>query len=190
MHRLYYKDFVSTFFGLRGELIFKVCHLWGQNPRFREYVVVILEQFFHSHEISAQIILSWQLIHASEVINALVILQFGKLIGQHSLCVVPIYVPVGVLIVGELESELLNSLLYDSIPAFTRAKQELLRFGRFFRFFLDNRFTFSVRGVSSFISWGCPFLLVMLGSCISFCNVLLIRIVIIKSWSSRWRCIP
>jgi hypothetical protein len=86
------------------------------------------------------------------VINALVILQFGKLIGQHSLCVVPIYVPVGILIVGELESELLNSLLDDSIPAFTRAKQELLRFGRFFRFFLDNRFTFSVRGVSGFIS--------------------------------------
>lgn len=86
------------------------------------------------------------------MINALVILQFGKLIGQHSLCIVPIYVPVGILIVSELESELFNSLLDDSIPAFTRAKEELLRFGRFLRFFLHNRFTFSVRGVPSFIT--------------------------------------
>jgi hypothetical protein len=58
MHRLDYKDFVSIFLGFRCELIFKVCHFGGQNPSFREYVIVIFEQFFHSHQISTQIILS------------------------------------------------------------------------------------------------------------------------------------
>ena len=187
MHRLDYKDFVSIFFGFRCELIFKVCHFRGQNPGFREYVIVIFEQFFHSHQISTQIILSWQLIHPGKVINALVILQFWKLIRQHPLCIVPIYVPVGILIVCELESELLNSLLNDSIPAFTRAKEELLRFWRFLCFFLNNCFSLCVWGVSCILTWRCPFFFIMLGCCVSFCNVLLI---IIKSWSSRWRSIP
>ena len=58
MHRFDYENFVAIFLRFSSELVLKVCHFGGQNPCLWEYVVVILEQLFHSHKISTQIILS------------------------------------------------------------------------------------------------------------------------------------
>ena len=79
------------------------------------------------------------------MVYPLVVLQFRKLIRQNALRIVPIDVPIGVLIVSQLKSELLNSLPNDSISTLTRAKEELLRLLGLFSFLFYNSFTLGVR---------------------------------------------
>jgi hypothetical protein len=91
---------MTVFLGLDVcELVLKVGHLGGQDPGLGEKIVVILKVFFHSHQITAQVILSRKLIHSSKVIYALVVLKLGELFGKNSLGVIPKDVPIGCFIV-------------------------------------------------------------------------------------------
>ena len=86
------------------------------------------------------------------MVYPLVVLQFRKLIRQNALRIVPIDVPIGVLIVSQLKSELLNSLPNDSISTLTRAKEKLLWLRGLFCFLFHYRFTLAVRGITSILT--------------------------------------
>lgn len=81
------------------KLLPEIIHLLRKYPRLREEIIVVWENFSHSHEISAEIIFSSQLIHSRIMINALVWLQFSELFGSGPRNIAPVYVPVTTLVV-------------------------------------------------------------------------------------------
>ena len=107
-------------------MIPEVRHLTGENPCLGKEVIVLGEDLFHAHEVAAQVVLARELIHAWEVVYSLVQLQLRKLIGQHALGVVPVYVPVGRLVVGQLVAQLFHGLFNHVVATFGSAKQKVL----------------------------------------------------------------
>lgn len=104
-------------------MVFKICHLRRKDPSLWEKVVVIFVKLFHSHEIAAEVVLAGELIHARDVVYALVRLQLGKLIWEHTLGIVPINIPVSSLIISELIAKHLDRFLNNTVSALTRAEQ-------------------------------------------------------------------
>jgi hypothetical protein len=98
---LHYKGFIVFLF---VKLLSEVIHLLGEHPSFRKEVIIVWEYFRHSHEISAKIIFSSQLIHPRVMIDSLMRLKLGELLRSGTGYITPIYVPVPVLIVHHLVS--------------------------------------------------------------------------------------
>lgn len=75
MYRFNNEYFVAVFLGFNvSKLVAEVGHLRGQNPRFREEIIIIFEDFLHPSQIPAQIVLPRQLIHPCKMIYSLVVL--------------------------------------------------------------------------------------------------------------------
>ena len=103
MHRFHNKNLVAVFLGFNvSKLVFKVCHLRGQNPGLREKIIVILEDFLHSRQVSAEVIFPRKLVHAGKVVDPLVVLKLRKLVWENSLSIIPKDVPISVLIISKL----------------------------------------------------------------------------------------
>ena len=119
------------------------------------------------------------------MIYSLVILKLGELIWQHALSVVPIYVPVGGLIISQLKSQLLHSLFDDSIATLGGTEEKLLGFLRFLGFFLGESFSFAVRRIARFLPRRSSIIFILLSGSISFPNVRLCEIIMIECGCRR-----
>lgn len=130
MDWLHYKSFIVFLF---VKLLSEVIHFLGEDPSFRKEVIIVWEYFRHPHEISAKIIFSSQLIHPRVMIDSLMRLKLGELLRSGPGYVTPIYVPVAVLIIHHLVSELFQCFAHDYISALRCAQvQKRLLFLRTF----------------------------------------------------------
>ena len=115
------------------KLLSEVVHLLWEDPGFWKEVIIVWEYFRHPHEISAKIIFSRQLIHPRVMIDSLMRLKLGELLRSGPGYVAPIYVPVAVLIIHHLVSELFQCFAHDYISALRCAQvQKRLLFLRAF----------------------------------------------------------
>lgn len=118
MHWLHNEDLMPVLFRLDiGELLFEVVHLRWKDPSLGKEVVVLLEYLLHSLQVPAQVILPGQLIHPREVIDPLIVLQLRELLREHPRRIVPKDVPIGTLIVSQLEPEHLHCFFNHCIAA-------------------------------------------------------------------------
>lgn len=124
MHRLHYERFGLLFAPYK--LVLEVIDLSRKNPSLWEHIEVILEDLEHPHQISAEIVLSCKLVHPWEVVNPLIALHLREHLRSDATSVAPVQVPVGILILNHLESEMLASSLHHHIPSLYGAEIQVL----------------------------------------------------------------